>query len=198
MMSPRPTTPHATYREGLTLVELMVAISLIAILSTISIFGLAAAREAARDNQRLTDMQALESAFEQFYLDYGRYPGEPDGVPITGQKIGVGERIDELLAPYLERVPKDPLHDPNDDNPEFYYAYDGQHIVHLQDCDQDLTSAPSGGWDQRPSAVYGFRRSETGFVDIETCQGQDQALDDAHFNRVLPELAPDEDDLWNP
>ncbi len=59
---------------GFTLIELMVVISVIAILSTIALFGLNSAQKAARDTQRTTTMRGIRTALECYYSVMGLYP----------------------------------------------------------------------------------------------------------------------------
>ena len=61
-------------KRGFTLVELLVVISIIALLSTIAIVSLGSARAKARDTARIADMKQLATALEQYYADNGGYP----------------------------------------------------------------------------------------------------------------------------
>lgn len=198
---------------GFSLVELLVVVSIISILSTAGLSAFLSAQASARDAQRMADMKAINDALQQYYTDNGRYPGPLDGVPGTGQMIGVGNEIDTLLEPYLGSVPQDPLHDAGSgEDPAwgdslYWYSYDPDHVVHLADCGSDL---PHGTPVQEaPAVVYGFNRAETwgntdltdlSTRDVVTCQGGDQNLDDASFNRKLRPVPIEntDDELWTP
>jgi prepilin-type N-terminal cleavage/methylation domain-containing protein len=65
-------------RSGFTLVELMIVITVIAILSTMALFGLTGAQKSARDTQRMQIMNAIRSNLEKYYADKGGYP-QPTG-----------------------------------------------------------------------------------------------------------------------
>jgi prepilin-type N-terminal cleavage/methylation domain-containing protein len=65
-------------KKGFTLVELMVVISIIAILSAIGLTIFSQAQQAARDTQRTQDLAETQKALEQFYATTGTY------IPING------------------------------------------------------------------------------------------------------------------
>ncbi|MFW6209958.1 MAG: type II secretion system protein [Patescibacteria group bacterium] len=206
----KKTSPSTSV--GFSLIELLVVVSIISVLSTVGLAAFLDAQASARDAQRMADMKAINDALQQYYADNGRYPGPLDGVPGTGQMIGVGNDIDILLEPYLETVPQDPLHDAgSDENPAsgalYWYSYDPWHIIHLGSCNTDMPD-PDGGWDDA-AVVYGFNRAESwgntnlsdlSTRDVVTCQGTNQNLDDASFNRLLRPLPPEpySDALWTP
>jgi prepilin-type N-terminal cleavage/methylation domain-containing protein len=75
-------------KKGFTLVELLVVISIIALLSTIAIVSLGSARAKARDTARIADMKQVSTALEQFYADQGGYPIEPAVMGTTTYEIG--------------------------------------------------------------------------------------------------------------
>ncbi len=66
-------------KRGFTLVELMVVMTVIAILSTIALFGIGKAQAAARDVQRQQFMNGYRGFLERFYGDNQGYPN-PAGV----------------------------------------------------------------------------------------------------------------------
>lgn len=61
-------------RRGFTLVELLVVIAIIGILATLLLLQLNAARSKARDTKRVTAINQLRTASEEFYDDTGKYP----------------------------------------------------------------------------------------------------------------------------
>lgn len=60
-------------RRGFTLVELLVAISIIAILSTIGLAIFSGIQSKARDSIRKNDLRALATALEIYYQKKGKY-----------------------------------------------------------------------------------------------------------------------------
>ena len=193
---------NRTRNPGFTLAELLVSVSIIALISSTTVAGFANVLRRARDVKRLADMEAINTALDAFYSDNGHYPGWDDGIPTCGQFIGIGHTnatcnqtpnpsplvsIDTLLAPYMGDVPQDPLHDPADNNwlnpPEYYYTYDPSHnIANVGNCSSVIASA----------VVFGFFQSETNNANLErdTCNGGDMQLDTADFNRALYPASP--------
>ena len=77
--------------KGFTLFELLVSISIIAILTAIAIVSYSGAQKKARDARRIQDIDAVGKALESYYSDESDYP----------------EGIDDLTS-YLQQVPTDP------------------------------------------------------------------------------------------
>ncbi|HEY4160520.1 MAG TPA: type II secretion system protein [Candidatus Saccharimonadales bacterium] len=64
--------------KGFTIVELLIVIVVIAILATLVIVTFTGIQQKARDSQRQTDVNALDSHLEAFYANYGFYPSLKD------------------------------------------------------------------------------------------------------------------------
>ncbi len=60
--------------KGFTIVELLIVIVVIAILATLVIVTFTGIQEKARDSQRQTDINALDSHIEAYYAQTGTYP----------------------------------------------------------------------------------------------------------------------------
>lgn len=62
-------------RKGFTLIEILTAVAIIGILSTIMLANFGGARQQARDVQRLSDLRIIEARLEQYAdKNFGRYP----------------------------------------------------------------------------------------------------------------------------
>ncbi len=61
-------------QSGFTLIEILITVSIIALLSTIIIVGLDAVRAKARDTKRIGDIKQLHGAIENFYSTCYRFP----------------------------------------------------------------------------------------------------------------------------
>jgi len=164
---------------GFTLIELLVVIVIIGLLASIGISSFTGAIQRGRDAKRLSDITEIEVALKRYYLDNGHYPGSANGVPNTGQKIGVGNQIDTLLKPYLEIVPKDPL----DDGSVYFYAYDPQH------CSDAVhgSCACDGG---TITALSVNHLEITSSPSKVTCSGGDQNIHNADYNKGFVPHAP--------
>lgn len=85
-------------KRGFTLIELVVVISIIAILSTIALFGFSKAQASGRDASRGGTMTSLRSALERYYADNQKYPS-------GGFQTMIGTLI---TGGYITKVPADP------------------------------------------------------------------------------------------
>lgn len=88
--------------KGFSLVELLVVITIIAILSVVAYSAVGGQTGKARDARRQQDLAAIKSALEVYYIENGKYPADQSGVLPTDQ-------TDPDFTPkYLEKIPKDP------------------------------------------------------------------------------------------
>ncbi len=72
-----PKKENITVRKnkGFTLVELLITVSIIAILGVILVVNFSSAQKSGRDQRRVSDLKAIQNAAEQYYLLNGsRYP----------------------------------------------------------------------------------------------------------------------------
>lgn len=60
--------------KGFTIVELLIVIVVIAILATLVIVTFTGIQQKARDSQRQTDINAVDSHLEAYYATNGKYP----------------------------------------------------------------------------------------------------------------------------
>jgi prepilin-type N-terminal cleavage/methylation domain-containing protein len=93
-------------QRGFTLVELLVVIAIIGVLATLVLLQLGTARSRSRDTKRITDVNQLRTAVEQYFEDHaGKYPTALDQASI---------------GTYMTRIPMDPL----DSTKAYNYAFD--------------------------------------------------------------------------
>jgi prepilin-type N-terminal cleavage/methylation domain-containing protein len=112
-------------KRGFTLIELMIAISIIAIVSAVGLVTYNNTRMIARDAKRKQDLKAIAQALELFYLEYRRYPchgistrvnsldtnttwltDSSDIGCVTATTGGTGFK---LSPAFMSSVPRDPL-----------------------------------------------------------------------------------------
>jgi prepilin-type N-terminal cleavage/methylation domain-containing protein len=118
-------------QKGFTLVELMVTVSIIAILSSIIYASFDQARAQARDKARLSSLKEVQLALEVYRAQNGSYPIAGCGAasfagpgPGSAGFSQCGDYIVGLVPDFIDRLPVDPRFE-NDSNRGFYYRSDG-------------------------------------------------------------------------
>ena len=117
-------------RRGFTLLEILLVVAAIAILAGIIIVAINPARQLGetRDAQRQSDVNAISSALQQYYIKYAGFPAalpEDDGTCsdkesnsefgfcIYGTDCSPGYSLDDLTPNFINAIPADPS-DSND------------------------------------------------------------------------------------
>lgn len=85
-------------QEGLTKIELLVVLALIALLFIMLLLNIRKQTDTARDAQRKADLETIKIAFEEYFNDNGCYPS-------AGILDNCGSQD---LSPYLGKIPCDP------------------------------------------------------------------------------------------
>lgn len=92
-------------KNGFTLVELLITVSIIAILSAIALVSYSSFIKNARDTKRKSDLKVIQSALEEYHADQKYYPGSLDfsfNFPLTNSTGGPPRTPSKI---YLNRVP---------------------------------------------------------------------------------------------
>jgi len=91
---------NTKYRQGFTLVEMLIVIAIIAVLSTLILRGIGGALPKSRDARRIGDLRNVQSSLELYYSKQGTYPKAENWDDLqTEMKVVLGENF---------KLPKDP------------------------------------------------------------------------------------------
>jgi len=85
-------------QKGYTFIEILVVITIIAVLTAIGVVNFRVANKKSRDGKRKSDLEQIRAALELYRTDEGEYPANLSS--LTGGSII-----------YMEKVPDDPLGD---------------------------------------------------------------------------------------
>ncbi len=107
-------------QHGFTLIELVIVISILAILSGVLVPRVTSHLEASRDARRLADIKAVRSAIEQYHMDKGVYPEAGANSSYGGWDVSNDGDFIRVLAEqgYLDGDAVDPINDSS-----FHYRY---------------------------------------------------------------------------
>lgn len=102
-------------KNGFTMIELLVVVSIIGLLSTFGFVAFNSARVKSRDAQRLTDIKRIQHALDLYYNQKGQYPIKDPAI-ILGEtgSVGASLSLDNgfSVSPagtvYLDPVPHNP------------------------------------------------------------------------------------------
>lgn len=100
--------------RGFTLIEVMVAVSIIAILSGVIVMSATSTNQQGRDAKRQSDLRALQAAVELYKNKHGRYPAGCNAIGWSGQQNsdyacagGSNEYIVGLAPEFIKVLPFD-------------------------------------------------------------------------------------------
>ena len=142
-------------KRAFTLLELLIVVSIVTLLGVALLLLLnpKSQFDKARDSRRVSDLDMLRKAFEEFYNDKGCYPrpaeicfsgsynGNPVGNPcfICGNEPG-----SPSFSPYLKKVPCDPTYPTN----RYLYHVEGSDL----NCPKSYKLYTKFNYDSNPAS----------------------------------------------
>lgn len=99
-------------KKGFTLIELMVAIAIIAILATVGMVVYSTAQKSGRISKRIQDLEALKTALEVYKTSTGSYPSI-GSAEWPGYQNCISAYLGVLVPNYMPVLPADPLDNGN-------------------------------------------------------------------------------------
>lgn len=108
--------------RGFTLIELMVAIAIIAILAAVGLVVYSTAQKTARVSKRVQDLDAIKTALELFKSTTGFYPNVTTAASFVCLDSLTG--VNSLVPSYMPQIPRDPLQSAAGDANCYHYTSD--------------------------------------------------------------------------
>ena len=111
-MEPSTQPTHRRHPEsagGFTLIEILVVVAIIAIFATAVAINVGGKVPEAKITKAKSDLQSLENAVEQFYMDNSFYPTTDQGLQALVAPPTVGRQARNFRdGGYIKRLPLDP------------------------------------------------------------------------------------------
>ena len=121
-------------RAGITLIEMLVVITIIALFSAIAYQRLTPALEQGRVTAARTQIESLMSALQRYNIENGRFPTQEQGLDAVRPFLTKDIPLDPWGTPYVYRYPGE-----NSSDPELIsYGADGQ--PGGEEANADITS----------------------------------------------------------
>lgn len=134
---------------GFTLIELMIAVTIMAVLIVIASTTFSYAQKLSRDGRRISDLRSIEAALELYYSKNKAYPlvsSWTNSGDAPGSWISQGSTGEEAFTPsYMRAVPNDPL---NNAVYRYYYVTDRQNykvMVRMELSNKIAKNSADGG-----------------------------------------------------
>ncbi len=99
------------FKKGFSLVELLVVITIMAILSVVAYQAFGGQTASARNSRRTQDLGSIQSSLEIYFIEKGNtYPNT----------------LNDLVPKYMTKIPKDPYETAPDTFPDYKYKKSGK------------------------------------------------------------------------
>lgn len=106
---PRPLPNAPSHEAGLTLVEMIVVLAIIALIAAIIVPNVIGRPDQARVTVAQSDLKSISAALKMYRLDNGDYPSSAQGLQaLVTKPTGEPAPVNWAANGYLESVPVDP------------------------------------------------------------------------------------------
>lgn len=95
---------HNSKSKGFTLIEVLVAATIVAVLAAVGLASYSSATKRSRDAKRRSDIEQIRAALEMYRTDTGSYVVSSGG-PAYNELDDAGE----LKPQYMGNIPRDPV-----------------------------------------------------------------------------------------
>ncbi len=134
-------------RKAFSLIELLVVISIMAILGSLALTAFSTARKEARDTQRKSEITQYKTALESYYVSNGGYPVYSSGPAVSNQFQGIFDQNSSFIQTYMAGTTLQGVNAA--DGYLYYYLSDGVNYklwgkIELNDYFQVCSNGKSG------------------------------------------------------
>lgn len=112
-------------KKGFTLIELIVSVTIIAVLTAIAVVNFGGTNKKARDGRRMSDLEKVRVALEINRQEKGTYPVATGAIPAS------------LVPNYMQATPIDP-------KPGYTYYYVGSGYSYTLDAQMENLGSTNG------------------------------------------------------
>ncbi|NQU47703.1 MAG: type II secretion system protein [Planctomycetes bacterium] len=100
-------------QAGFTIIEMLIVVTILAMLAGVLIPILQEGQSTARDSRRMADLRSVQSALADYYRENGGYPNTSgawlgDAVDVGSKGYAADGYIPGLVPNFLTALPKDP------------------------------------------------------------------------------------------
>lgn len=167
-------------KKSFTLLELLVAITIIAVLIGLGVGAINLIQAHARDTQRINDIKQLITAIDLYYQESQEPPGQSDGKGVhISPDCATNIKSDLINKSYTSKIPQDPIASTGcsrsetvGNDTDYFYGWDSARAGEDYCISINLLETPQAESSLRK--LYG-ELQDTGI-------GHDSGIDDADFN----------------
>ena len=128
-------------KRGFTMIEILVAVTIMAVLAAIGFTAYGKINKRSRDSKRKADIEQIRSALEMYRSDYGYYPNTGSGVWTDASNLST-----PLVSTYMPAIPADPKdatqtyrYKATDASGGSYYGYCASALLESEDSSDSCT-----------------------------------------------------------
>ena len=104
-------------KKGFTLIEILVAVTIVAVLSIIGVVSYSSINKRSRDAKRKSDLEQVRSALEMYRADNGSYPS------VNASNLQTADNLTALVPDYVPQLPSDPKYSSSNPSAGPFYYY---------------------------------------------------------------------------
>jgi general secretion pathway protein G len=123
---------------GFTLIEIMVVVIIIGLLASVVVLNILPNVDKAKVTKAKQDIQSIELALKEFYLDNSKFPTNEQGLGALVTQPTDPSIKNWKAGGYIERVSKDPW------GYDYVYVYPGTHGKQYDLCTLGADGQPGG------------------------------------------------------